>query len=145
MLPQVTAGSVRAGLPAYAAPVATGAAALAACALVAVVDPNEPGNYPTCPFKALTGLDCPGCGSMRAVRALTRGQVGLAADLNILLLVALPVVVWAWAGWLARSVGRRWPAPLSVPGPVGWGVAVTVVAFWFVRNLPVAPFSYLGT
>ena len=144
MVGQATAGTAR-GWPASAGPVGAAAVALAACAVVAVVDPNEPGHYPTCPFKALTGLDCPGCGSMRAVHALTRGQILHAADLNLLLLVALPFLVWAWAAWLVRSLGRSWPPNLAVPGPVGWGVAGVVVAFWFARNLPVAPFAYLGT
>jgi hypothetical protein len=49
-----------------AAPAAVAAGALAAAALVHVVDPNDSGNYPTCPFLALTGRFCPGCGSLRA-------------------------------------------------------------------------------
>ena len=34
--------------------------------VVAVLDPNEPGHYPTCPFLRLTGLGVPGCGSLAA-------------------------------------------------------------------------------
>ena len=56
------------GLPAVRAPVGAAGLALAATAYVGLVDPNESGHYPTCPFLALTGRFCPGCGSLRAAR-----------------------------------------------------------------------------
>ena len=129
--------------PAAAGPIAAGAAALAACTVLAVVDPNEPGHYPTCPFKAVTGLDCPGCGSMRAVHALTRGDIVRAADLNIVLVALIPLALWSWVGWLARALGSR-PVPRGLPE---WGIRaipVALVAFWVLRNVPVAPLSALG-
>ena len=43
-------------------------------ALVAAVDPHTSGRYPTCPFHAVTGLWCPGCGGLRAVHDLTHGS-----------------------------------------------------------------------
>ncbi|PZP45819.1 MAG: DUF2752 domain-containing protein [Pseudopedobacter saltans] len=30
----------------------------------------------SCPFKSLTGIDCPGCGMQRSVIALLRGHIG---------------------------------------------------------------------
>ena len=48
----------------------------AVAAYVSMVDPDESGHYPTCPFLYLTGYYCPGCGSLRMVHALTHGQVG---------------------------------------------------------------------
>ena len=40
-----------------------------------MVDPNQPGHYPTDPFLAITGLYCPGCGTLRALHALARGDL----------------------------------------------------------------------
>ena len=116
-------------------PVAVGAASVAATATVALVDPNEAGHYPTCPFLAMTGWSCPGCGTLRAVHALTRGDLVGAIDLNVLTVAVLPVLVAGWIGWLRFGLGRRstmpdlptWAAPL---------LAVVVPVFWLVRNLP---------
>src|SRR5262245_60026021 len=47
--------------PAWLTPVLVGGLALIGCVVLAVRDPNERGSYGLCPFKAVTGLDCPGC------------------------------------------------------------------------------------
>ena len=36
---------------------------------------TSPGHYPTCPFLAITGWYCPGCGSLRAVHDLLHGDL----------------------------------------------------------------------
>lgn len=113
-----------------------GAAGAAGVATVALVDPNGASPYPTCPFLAVTGWWCPGCGTLRAVHALTRGDVAAAVDLNVLAVAVLPLLVLAWATWLRSTLGGgmtgrdlpRWVAPV---------VAVVVPLFTLVRNLPV--------
>lgn len=128
---------------AQAAPLATGALAAAACFVLAVRDPNQPGSYGYCPFKAVTGLDCPGCGTLRAVHALTRGNLGQAAGLNVLSVVMLPVVLVAWIGWMrAGWTGGDHPG-VVLPAPLVRGLPWLVGAFWVLRNLPFAPFSTL--
>lgn len=125
-------------------PVGVGLAALGACAVVAVVDPNRAGVYPTCPFRLATGLDCPGCGTLRAVHALTRGDVALALDHNVLTVLLLPVLAWAWVGWLRHRRGSRREAP-ALPGWAGMAVAVGLAGFWLVRNLPFAATAWLAS
>lgn len=120
----------------WLAPAALGAAGAAAVATVAVVDPNEVGHYPTCPFLATTGLFCPGCGTLRAVHALTRGDLAAAIDLNVLTVVLLPVLAVGWLLWLAHTLGRRPTAP-DLPSWAGPAMAVVVPVFVVVRNLPV--------
>lgn len=126
-----------AGRPASpVAPLAVLAGSVAALAVVATVDPEQPGHYPVCPFLSVTGWWCPGCGTLRAVHALTHGDLATAVERNVLTVLAVPVLVIAWAAWLRRTVtGRprsRWAAP-----PVAlWGLLATVVVFWVLRNLP---------
>jgi hypothetical protein len=131
-------------------PLATAAVAAAGLLVVALVDPNEPGHYPVCPFRALTGLDCPGCGGLRAVHALLQGDVVRAADHNVLLLLVAPFLVLAWVRW-ARDPGRQGaattPAVTAPRSPLVttavWAVPVAVIAFWVARNLPT--FAWLGS
>src|SRR3954470_23248639 len=51
-----------------------------------------PGTTPPCPTRWLLGINCPGCGSLRAVHHLLHLRVGRAFTLNPLSTVALPFV-----------------------------------------------------
>jgi hypothetical protein len=142
------------------APLAVGAVALLATAYVGLIDPNDPGHYPLCPTKAVSGLDCPGCGGLRAVHSLTRGDVVGALDHNaFVVVVLLPLAVVLWAAWLVRSL--RTPADGDAPAQhsrverladaltsrpaVVTGVVVMAV-FTVVRNVDVVPaLAWLGS
>ncbi len=117
----------------FAAAAATGAAALA----LHLRDPHVEGSWGLCPLKVLTGLDCPGCGGLRAVHLLTDGDLVGAASSNLVLVVALPFVVVLWLVWVRRAGTGR---PVLPGGPsTSWLVtgAVLLVLFTVVRNLPV--------
>ena len=80
------------------------------CAAVAFIDPARTALGPPCPFKVLTGWDCPLCGATRATHQLLHAHVGRALDLNALYLAVLPFVVWMLlAAAVARIVGRELP------------------------------------
>jgi hypothetical protein len=116
-------------------PLAVAAAAVAGCGVLLFVDPNQPGApLPPCPLYALTGIQCPACGSTRMVHALLHGDLVAAWHFNAVMLVAgLPLLVWLWARWAraARSGGPTPPVPRRVAVP-----AVAVAATWMlVRNL----------
>jgi len=126
-----------------AGPLAVAGLAVGALALTAAVDPNEPGHYPLCPTQAIAGVDCPGCGSLRAMHALGRGDLGAAADHNLLLVAALPVLAWIWLRWVRRSwLGLPRPEPVSARWV--WGLLALVAVFAVVRNLPSVPFLGSG-
>jgi hypothetical protein len=118
-----------------AGPVATAAAAAAATAFVGAVDPNEPGHYPTCPLLAVSGLYCPFCGGLRAVHALVRGDVATALDRNALAVIAVPAVVLAWGAWTLRAARGR-QRSVGLPPALVWTLAVLVVGYAVLRNLP---------
>jgi hypothetical protein len=106
----------------------------AGAVLLLFVDPNEPGNLlPKCPFKWLTGLNCPACGATRMVHALLHGDVVAAWHYNaVLLALGVPLALWLFGRWTRdRWTGER----RSVPKPVGVAVLV-IAAVWGVgRNL----------
>ncbi|MBO4257510.1 DUF2752 domain-containing protein [Streptomyces griseorubiginosus] len=107
-----------------------GAGLLAAVTLAAALgDPTHPGRFPTCPFHALTGLDCPGCGTLRALYELAHGHVVSALDHNAFLVVFLPLGALAW---LRAVTGSRSPSRVHP----GWAWLALVVAWGVIRNLP---------
>ena len=118
------------------APLAVGAVAGLSVGALLVADPNEAGHYPTCPFLAVTGLQCPGCGALRAIHALLHGDVAAAAGFNVLVVLMLPVLAWAWSSWTVSSLGGR-PRVPTLPPAASYSIAGVLVAFWVLRNTPV--------
>lgn len=109
---------------------------VAAVLYVAAVDPNEAGHYPTCPFLALTGFQCPGCGSMRTVHALAHGHLREAFGLNVLTVAMLPVLVFFWLRWVrARALDRPVRTKVAHPALI-WALFGAILLFWLIRNLP---------
>ncbi len=55
-------------------------------------NPIENNYFPKCPFKVVTGLDCPGCGSQRAVHFLLNFDVLGAMRENLMLVLFIPYI-----------------------------------------------------
>ena len=110
---------------------------LAASIALHVRDPHASGSYGFCPWLALTGTYCPGCGGLRAVNDLTHGDVAAAASSNLLFVASLPFLAVWWLrslvdGWRGRQrtfADRTAYAVLAV-------VLSLVIVFWVARNLP---------
>ena len=71
---------------------ALGAGCIAVLAVVWAFDPSTAGFFPRCPMFALTGLQCPGCGTTRALHALLHGDVATAFSFNPFTLFLLALV-----------------------------------------------------
>src|SRR5208337_3156960 len=121
------------------------AAAFFACAaMLFLFDPALYPFYPVCVFHRLTGLNCPGCGTLRALHELVHGHPLNALRDNPLTMLSVPVVSFFSVRYL-----RRWFAgqPLRLPdvGPSRVLLLIGVlVGFTILRNLPFAPFIYLS-
>lgn len=132
------------GRPAWRQPVQLGAIGAAAVAYTGLVDPNLSHAFPFCPLKLVTGIDCPVCGSLRATHSLVHGHIAAAAGHNLLFVLAVPFILYAWVTWIASATGwpvRRW----HVPARVWPAVAVLAIGFMVLRNLPVAPLHWLAS
>lgn len=112
------------------------AGAAVAVTYVGLVDPTQSGHYPSCPFLFLTGYYCPGCGSLRAVHALTHGDVDAALGHNVLTVAAVVGLFGIWAAW----VWRRWHGEPRRRIAPPWSLhllLIVLVLFAVARNLPV--------
>jgi hypothetical protein len=121
------------------APVLVAAGLLLASLALHVRDPHRSGSWGFCPWLALTGTYCPGCGGLRAVNDLTHGDVLGAASSNLLFVGTLPLL----ALWWLRRVGDAWRGVRrAVDERVALRLTVLLVGaalvFWVVRNLPFA-------
>ncbi len=111
------------------------AAIVVAAALVYFFAPGEHRFYPRCIFHSLTGLACPGCGSLRAAHNLLHGNFTTAFRLNPFVLTIVPPTLGVW---LVRG-----EAAFSRIRPIWiWLIVTVIIAFSILRNLPIAPFSY---
>lgn len=117
------------------APVVTvGTLALATVALY-FRDPHQHGSWGLCPFNALTGLYCPGCGGLRAVNDLTHGQVGAAFSSNVVVTALIPVATGLLALWAVdRWRGRTREVPWQRLRPLVAALVTVLVAFTIARN-----------
>jgi hypothetical protein len=112
------------------------AAAAAGAALLFLFDPARHAIYPVCPWHALFGWSCPGCGTLRALHQLTHGNFASAWSFNPLAVALLPVAFWLGLRELAwQAGGKKWPGLITRPW-IGWTLAVIVILFGIVRNLP---------
>ena len=70
------------------------AAGLAGASVLLRFSPQEYSFYPRCPFYALTGHYCPGCGATRAIAELLHGHVAAALHFNAAVTLLLPMLLW---------------------------------------------------
>ena len=81
--------------------------------------------FPRCFFHALTGFECPGCGTSRALHCLVHGKIIAAFSYNPILFLAIPtLLVLAFSQKARRSV----TIPIAI--------LIVTILYWIARNLP---------
>jgi hypothetical protein len=102
--------------------------------------PGQTGFFPACPFRALTGFNCPGCGTTRALHQLLHGNVVAAFELNPLTILLLPVLVYGLVSFTRSAITGRAMPEVSLPPKLLWFSVFLVFGFWVFRNTPLYPF-----
>jgi hypothetical protein len=100
-------------------------------------NPSTAGFFPACPFHSLTGLQCPGCGSQRAIHHLLNFEIGKAFGQNALLVLAIPYLITGFVFDNLKNPSLKvlkWRKRLFGVKAI-WVVFGVVVAFWVLRNL----------
>jgi hypothetical protein len=112
---------------------ASGALLAGALGYVGLVDPHNPDSiFPVCPFRLLTGWNCPACGGLRMVHDVLHGDLAAAVNDNVFLLVGIPML----AGWILLR-RRSENSLLSVLAAAT--LVIAMLAWTVVRNLPGFP------
>lgn len=110
--------------------------AIAIACLVAVglglklINPATAWYAPKCPFRLLTGLNCPGCGLQRLIHALLMGHPLEAIRYNYYMVFALPYAMLFGVEWvmtdgprrerIARVIENRWMVGFYVVSFLAW-------------------------
>ena len=113
---------------------ASGALLAGALGYIGLVDPHNTNSvYPQCPFKMLTGWNCPFCGGLRMTHDLLHGDLAASINDNVFLLRRHPGV-----DRLDGAAPPPWPVTAAVPA--AWVTIVVATFAWTVlRNLPGFP------
>jgi hypothetical protein len=112
----------------------SGAVGLTAVFLILFLfDPARVPIYPVCLFHRLTELNCPGCGSLRALHQLLHGNLPAALRLNAMLVLSLPIFA-GLAFRFVRSEIKGQPAPVVRPFWL-WLSLAAWLAFGILRNV----------
>lgn len=96
-------------------------------------DPAGYGFFPKCPSKLITGYDCPGCGSQRALHALLNGDLDAAFHYNAFLFIAVPfLIIYAFVNFNSTKFPRLYKFLNSAT--IAWTSLVIIVIWWILRN-----------
>lgn len=98
--------------------------------------------FPPCLFHYLTGFDCPGCGSQRAIHYLLHLQIKEAFFRNPLLVISIPYLV---TGAYFEYMGGRTKYPAARKFLFGKRaiqiITVIIIVYWIGRNILPRMFS----
>ena len=87
-------------------------------------NPSDISYFPKCPFLALTGYQCPGCGTLRGIHALLHFRIVDALRYNLLMVASIPVIILMliWPRFRFDVISAR--------------VILAVTLFWWlIRNI----------
>jgi hypothetical protein len=118
--------SVRASFGPFAKLSILSAAVIAGGWVLYTFPPGTVSFYPPCAFRALTGLQCAGCGTTRALHQLLHGNIGEAFRLNPMLFAVGLMGIFSVPSVLRNEVPpflmKRWFAWTALTVVVGWSI-----------------------
>ena len=102
----------------------------------ALFDPTRHAWMPQCPFRLLTGWNCPACGLQRALHALLHGRFQEAFSYNYFFIVSIPFLIALLIAEVLKQRHRGQDFIRAVEHPF---IARTYIVFFIVwgivRNL----------
>lgn len=101
-----------------------------------IFDPALSRFFPSCPFHYLTGYDCPGCGSQRAIHHLLNFDIVKAFHQNPLFVISIPYII---LGLYLEYMNGKERLPQLYRVLFGrkaiFIILIIVILFWIGRNV----------
>lgn len=107
-------------------------------------DHESANAIPKCPFYALTGYYCPGCGSMRAIKLFARLDPIGAASENLLAVLATPLLVWYIFSKGKYVITGSYDKVIRLRPWITISIGLIFVLFAIIRNLPLGISHFLA-
>ena len=108
--------------------------------LLYIFDPSVCKVFPPCPFYAITGFYCPGCGSQRALHDILHMDLTGAVANNLLVIPAILITVYQLMYLIIKFKHKNILYYNSTP----WIILGIIIVFWILRNIPVYPLNLLA-
>lgn len=100
-------------------------------------NPYENIFFPKCPFRELTGLKCPGCGSQRAVHYILNFDIINALKENAILVLSIPYILIALLFDSLKMPNEKilkWRKILFGRQAI-FVILTIIIGFWILRNI----------
>lgn len=117
--------------------IAATAAMIAILAIYYVANPLEYELFPKCIIYSSTGMQCPSCGSQRALHAFLHGRFGEAVRYNVFALYSVPYFIAVLTFYFGRFKSARLNriGDVVVGRTAAQGYVGLYFAWWVVRNV----------
>lgn len=101
-----------------------------------VIIPFTPVSTIPCPFEAVTGYECPGCGLQSSFVDLLKLRFRYVLMANMLSPILLPLFFVACISWGAEYLFgiRIWQ--FRIPAGVTITFVIVLIVYWILRNIP---------
>ena len=119
-----------------AAPMSAAAAVAAATIVLHRTGGHDLGPFVTCWFHAATGLNCPFCGSLRGVAALSHADVLTALHDNAPVMLLLGVATTLWSRRIIFAAAGKVVGQPRTNGRANAALAAFFLVFAIYRNTP---------
>ncbi len=100
-------------------------------------NPNGNVYFPKCPFREITGLKCPGCGSQRAIHYILNFDFYSAIKENAILVLSIPYIIMGAVFDLLKNPSERllkWRKVIFGKRAI-YLILTIIILFWILRNL----------
>jgi len=108
------------------------------------LDPSKVALFPKCPFYSFTGFYCPGCGSQRAAHQFLHGHFLEGLKHNFLIGLLVLILSYQLFIFSMKTFFNKDIKNLLHNSKVTFGILVSVILFWILRNINIFPFSFLA-
>lgn len=106
-----------------------------------VYNPSDGKVFLSCPFKLISGYNCPGCGSQRAIHQLLHGHFETAFRLNPFMVLSLPFIIIGLGNKIRNFIfNTSHRFSLFYNNTFIYTYFAIALVYWVVRNLSFYPF-----